>query len=101
MPLDWEMVKEKYGGEDAWFPTIAGGKKVKVTGVTDNEIFVATRLNPKVPIKRENLEKMVELIETRRVAGDAGTLTEDYRTLIEDNLPTYAISMLKDIGYVK
>ena len=102
MPLDWEMVKKKYGGEkEAWVPTIAGGKKFRVTGVTDKEIFVSTRVNPKAPIKRENLERMVMLIETKRVQMDLETLTDDYRTLVEDNRATSAISILKDLKYVK
>ena len=102
MPLDWEIVKKKYGGEKrVEVPYIAGGKKFRVTGVTDKEIFVSTIANPKVPIKRENLERMVMLIETQRVKMDLETLTDDFRTLVEDNRATSAISILKDLGYVK
>ncbi len=100
MPLDWEHVKNTYRN-GALVPFIAGGKKFKVTKVTDDAVFVSTPANPNAPIKRENLERMVMLIETKRVSTDLATLTDDYRTLVEDNRATSAVSILKDLGYIK
>jgi hypothetical protein len=101
MPLDWEMVKKRYVGKKVSIPYIRGGKKFTVTGVTDTEIFVSTLTNPKAPIKRQNLERMVMLIETKRVKMDRESLTDDYRTLVEDNRATSSISILLDLGIVK
>ena len=100
MPLDWEILKKKYSCEDAWVSTLAGGKKIRVTGISYNEIFVSTRLNPKTPIKRENLEKMVELIETRRVEPDIATLSIEFRNHIEGYRDTASLSILNDLGYL-
>lgn len=99
MPLDWGRLKKTYQN-GAKVPFIAGGKKFKVTKVTDDEVFVSTAANPNAPIKRENLERMVILIETNRVSTDLATLTDDYRTLVEDNRATSAVSILKDLGYI-
>lgn len=99
MPLDWEMVKKKYGGDkEAWVPTIAGGKKLRVTGVTDEEIFVSTRINPKAPIKREGLERMVMIIETKEVKPDIASLSKEFRKFIEGYRDTASLSILNDLG---
>jgi len=101
MPLNWEMVKKKYGGEkEALIPTIAGDKKLRVTGVTDNEIFVSTRANPKAAIKRESLEQMVMLIESKEIKPDIAALSQEFRNLIEGYRDTASLSILNDLGFL-
>ena len=101
MPLDWEMVKKKYGGEkEAWVPTIAGGKKFKINRVTDDEIYFTTVANPNAVIKRKHLERFVGLIELGKVTSNLGMLSDDYRTLVIDDRPTSAVSIIKDLGYL-
>lgn len=100
MPLDWDLVKDRYR-EETLVSTIAGGKKFKIKKVIDEGIIITTPTNPNAVIKRQNLERMVMLIETKKVKPDPLTLTDDYRTLVEDNRATSAISILKDLGYIK
>ena len=100
MPLDWEMLKKKYSGEDAWVSTLAGGKKLRVAGITDKEIFVSTRLNPKAPVKRESLEQMVMLIEAKEDEPDIATLSREFRNIIRDYRESVSLSILNDIGHL-
>ena len=99
MPLDWEIVKKKYGGEkQVWVPYIAGGGKFKINRVTDDEIYFTTRANPNAVIKRKHLERFVELIEQGKLTHDLGALTDDYRTLVADDRPSSAVAIIKDLG---
>ncbi len=100
MPLNWSDVKKKYKPGSV-IPYIAGNKTFTVTKVTDDEIHVSTVANPGAVIKRKNLERFVELLEEGKLQKDVFTLTDDYRTLVDDNRPTSAVSIVKDLGFIK
>ncbi len=100
MPLDWNEVKKKYKPGSV-IPYISGKKTFKVSKVTDDEIHVTTVANPNAVIKRKNLERFVELLEEGKFQMDVITLTDDYRILFDDNRSTSAVSIIKDLGFIK
>lgn len=100
MPLDWEKVKEKYR-PGTKVRHIVGSRTFEITSVTDDAIHFKWDLVPEGVIRREHLERIVDLIEEGVVRPDQVTLSGDYRTLVSDERPTTAIGILKDLGYVR
>lgn len=97
-PLNWDEVKERYASGKQ-VPYLVGTKTFEIAEVTDEAIRFKWRLIEGT-IKRRDLERIVELIEDGVVRADKVTLTSDYRTLVTDERPTTAISILQDLGYI-
>lgn len=100
MPLNWSDVKKKYKPGTV-IPYIAGNKTFKVSKVTEDKIYVTTVANPDAIIERKNLERFVELLEEGKFEPDVISLTDDYRILFDDNRSTSAVSIIKDLGFIK
>ena len=98
MPLDWSVVKKKYGN-GAEVPTVAGGKNLTVTGADDEAIYIENPLW-KAKLSRVNLEKGVQLIEEGVIDRNPGFFVEDYRIYVTDERSTSAAHILSDLGYL-
>ena len=98
MSLDWQEVTSRYGG-GALVPTVAGGKTLQVTGVTDEGIDIRTSLW-KDTLARKDLEKAVTLLGEGRLSRHPGTFAEDYRTHVADVRGTSVAHILRDLGFL-
>ena len=98
MPLDWSIVKKRYG-KGAEVPTVAGRKTLTVSGVDDDAIHIENPLW-KAKLSRKNLEKGVELIEQGVIDRSPGLFVEDYRVYVTDERSTSAAHILRDLGFL-
>lgn len=98
MPLDWPYVLQRYkdGAEVASLP---GTATLSVSGADEEKIYVKHRLW-KASLSRENLERAVELVEQGEMTKNAADFIDQYRTVIADERPTTAATVLKDLGYL-
>jgi hypothetical protein len=98
MALDWDDVKEKYddGGS---FPSLTGSRSFRVDSVTDDEIHFRTAVSPDAVIRRDDLERAVELIEAGEMHRDPDRLLEEYKETITHSRATVTVCLLKDLGY--
>ncbi|WP_036477349.1 hypothetical protein [Myxosarcina sp. GI1] len=99
MPLDWTLVKEKYGA-GAEVPTVAGNKILHVTGADDEKIYIQSPLW-KASLSRENLEKGVALIEEGLISKDPGFFVEDYKIYVADERATSVAHIFRDMGLIE
>ena len=98
MPLDWSIVKEKYG-QGAMVPTVAGGKFLKVTRADDEAIHIESPIWS-ARLHRANLEKGVALIEDGTISRDPGLFVEDYLLYVANERATSAAHVLRDLGFL-
>ncbi len=98
MPLDWSIVKKKYG-DGAEVPTVAGHKTLEVSGADDEAIYIRNPLW-EAQLSRPNLEKGVALIEEGVISRDPGLFVEDYRVYVTDERSTSAAHILRDLGFL-
>ena len=99
MPLDWAEVKKRYEGGTR-IPTVAGGRSLEITGVDDEAVYIRNPLWADA-LRREHLEKAVDLIEQGRLTRHAGLFAEDYRAQVADARATSAAHVLKDFGFLE
>jgi hypothetical protein len=99
MPLDWAEVKKRYEG-GARIPTVAGGRSLEITGVDDVAVYIRNPLWSDA-LRREHLEKAVDLIEQGRLTRHPGLFAEEYRTQVADVRATSAAHVLKDFGFLE
>lgn len=99
MPLDWSTVEKRYRGGTS-IPTVAGGKSLQVTGVDGTGVHIRNGLW-RDTLARPDLEKAVELVESRRMSRHAGPFVEEYRALVADVRPTSVAHVLKDLGFLE
>ncbi|MFP5361577.1 MAG: hypothetical protein ACLGI5_02465 [Thermoleophilia bacterium] len=99
MPLDWNNVMKRYE-HGAEIEAIPGASTLAVTGADDEKVYVKHRLW-KDSLSRRNLEKAVRLLEEGRMTRQSGTFIDQYRTYVEDERPTTAATVLKDLGYLE
>lgn len=99
MPLNWAVVVERYK-DGADVASLPGASTLSVTGADDEKIYVKHRLW-QASLSRKNLEKAVELLEAGKMTSRAGDFVDQYRTFIEDERPTTAATVLKDLGYLE
>ncbi len=105
MPLDWELVKRRYGG-GAQVPTVRG-RTVTVTGADEEHVYVSSPLW-RDALARAHLEQAVLLVErgtlTRRAVPDAAhprSFAEEYRQHVADARGSTVAYLLKDLGYLE
>lgn len=98
MPLDWSVVKKKYGG-GAEVPTVAGGKFLHVADVDDEAITISSPIWT-VRLQRKYLEKGVALIEDGTVSRDPGLFVEDYMLYVANERATSVAHILRDLGFL-
>jgi hypothetical protein len=98
MPLDWSHVLERYrnGAEVASLP---GTATLSVSGADEEKIYVKHRLW-KASLSRENLERAIDLVDKGEMTRSAADFIDQYRTVIADERPTTAATVLKDLGYL-
>ncbi|GEL27021.1 hypothetical protein PSU4_59750 [Pseudonocardia sulfidoxydans NBRC 16205] len=99
MPIDWAEVERRYG-EGAKIPTVAGGKTLEITSVDADGIHIRNALW-RDTLRREDLEKGVELVENGVVSRQAGKFVEEYRTFVVDVRATSAAHVLKHLGFLE
>lgn len=99
MSLDWAQVIERYK-DGAEIEPIPGASTLAVTGADEEKIYVKHRLW-KDSLSRHNLEKAVGLLEEGRMTKKSGDFIDQYRTYVEDERPTTAATVLKDLGYLE
>jgi hypothetical protein len=99
VPLDWEVVKQRYAN-GAQIEPIPGASTLEVTGADDEKVYVKHRLW-KDSLSRRNLEKAVGLLDEGRMTRKSGDFIDQYRTYVEDERPTTAATVLKDLGYLE
>jgi hypothetical protein len=99
MPLDWAEVKKRYEGGTK-IPTVAGGRSLEIVGVDDEAVYIRNPLWSDA-LRREHLEKAVDLIEEGRMTRHAGLFVEEYRTEVADVRATSAAHVLKDFGFLE
>ena len=96
MPLDWSIVKQKYGaGYDV--PTVTGGKFLRISGVDDEAIHIESPIW-KAKLHRVNIEKGVALIEAGTISRDPGLFAEDYMLYVAHERATSVTHILRDLG---
>jgi hypothetical protein len=100
MPLDWETIAEEYG-EGGSFPSLTGSRSFTVTAVTDDEIQFKTAVSDNAVIRREDLERAVELIEAGEMHRDPDRLLEEYKETITHSRATVTVCLLKDLGFAE
>lgn len=98
MPLDWSIVKNKYGN-GAMVPTVTGGKFLQVTRVDDDAIYIESPIWS-TKLQRINLEKGVELIDQGTVSRDPGLFVEDYILYVANERATSVAHLLRDLGFL-
>ncbi len=98
MPLDWSLVKSKYGNGFE-VPTVSGGKFLHVTRADDDAIYIETPIWSAV-LDRGNLEKGVELIEQGMISRDPGLFVEDYMLYVANQRATSVAHILRDLGFL-
>lgn len=98
MPLDWATVVERYrdGAEVASLP---GTATLSVSGADEQKIYVKHRLW-QASLSRENLERAIDLVDKGEMTRNAADFIDQYRTVIADERPTTAATVLKDLGYL-
>lgn len=96
MPFDWEQIQQKYG-DGGSFPSLTGSRNFAVTAVTDDEVQFKTAVSDAV-IRREDLERAVELIEAGEMHRDPDRLLEEYKETITHSRATVTVCLLKDLG---
>lgn len=99
MPLDWKEVQKRYG-KGLEVPTVAGGKTMLVTSVDADKIYFKQHFWD-VSLSRENLEKVVALIEQGVVSRQPGWFVEDYKNYVVDEHPASAAHILRDLGFLE
>lgn len=100
MPLQWNDIKEKYGN-DGSFTSLTGQKEFKVKEVTDDEIVFETAVSRNAKIKRENLEKAVDMIEKGEMQRNPDRLLDKYKDTITHSRATVTVCLLQDLGYTE
>jgi hypothetical protein len=96
--LDWTAALAKYR-EGADVDTLPGGAKITVSGADDERIYVKHRLWS-ASLQRVNLERAVALVSEGSMSNVANEFIDQYRTVVADERPTVAATVLKDLGYL-
>lgn len=96
--LDWASAVEKYR-DGAAVDTLPGGAAITVSGADDERIYVKHRLWT-AQLHRINLEKGIDLVNAGSISRNANQFIDKYRTLVADERPTVAATILKDLGYL-
>jgi len=96
--LDWAAAVAKYH-DGADVDTLPGGAKIYVSGADDDHIYVKHRLWS-ASLQRTNLEKGVDMVAAGSMSNVATEFIDQYRTLVADERPTVAATVLKDLGYL-
>jgi hypothetical protein len=99
VPLVWKDVVKRYKG-GAQIEPIPGASTLEVTGADDEKVYVKHRLWQDA-LSRRNLEKAVTLLEAGKMTRKSGDFIDQYRTFVEDERPTTAATVLKDLGYLE
>ncbi|AWK76128.1 hypothetical protein CBI38_31905 (plasmid) [Rhodococcus oxybenzonivorans] len=98
MTLDWDNVLEKYR-DGAEIDSLPGAATLSVSGADEEKIYVKHRLW-KDSLSRTNLERAIEMVSAGTMTRIAADFIDQYRTIIADERPTTAATVLKDLGYL-
>ncbi|ANS31292.1 hypothetical protein JOJ86_000389 [Rhodococcus percolatus] len=98
MTLNWDNVLEKYR-DGAEIDSLPGAATLSVSGADEEKIYVKHRLW-KDSLSRTNLERAIEMVSAGTMTRTAADFIDQYRTIIADERPTTAATVLKDLGYL-
>lgn len=96
MPLDWNLVRDRYRSETA-LPPVAGTRTLTVVGVDDAAIHVASSFWTK-SVARADLERAIELIEDGAMTRRWQDFVEHYGELVTGQRRSLAARILVDLG---
>ena len=99
VPLDWTALQRDFGAGGE-IPTVAGGKKLVITGVDDEYVYIKHSLW-RDQLAREHLEKAARLVEEQAMTRHPGLFAEEYRTMVADVRATSAAHVLKHYGVLE
>jgi hypothetical protein len=98
VPLDWNDVVRRYKDGAEIEPT-HGVATVSVSGADDEKVYIKHRMW-EAALSRHNLEKAVTLLERGKMTRKSDDFIDQYRIYVEDERPTTAATVLKDLGYL-
>ena len=99
MGLDWTALQRDFGSGGE-IPTVAGGKKLVITAVDDEYVYIRHSLW-RDRLAREHLEKAAQLVESDAMTRHSGLFAEEYRTMVADVRATSAAHVLKHYGVLE
>lgn len=99
MHIDWDHVLDRYR-DGADIDSLPGGAKISVSGADEERIYVKHTLW-RASLQRANLERGIELVGEGEISAQANEFIDKYRTLVADERPTVAATVLKDLGYLR
>jgi len=97
--IDWDHVLDRYR-DGAEIDSLPGGAKISVSGADVERIYVTHRLWQD-SLQRRNLERGIQLVAEGQISDEANRFIDKYRTLVADERPTVAATVLKDLGYLQ
>lgn len=92
--LDWDKVKARYRSNP--ISRTKRGRMFRVSRVTETAVYVDLP-SKEEPVSRRLLEKAVGLVNQGRVIEGPA----DYKRLVGDERPSYAWTLLRDLGFVE
>ncbi len=99
MPLNWPDVKTRYRPGTRVKPA-AGSRELTVVAVDDKHISLASPLWTKT-LKREHLERAVDLMERGEMSVRLADFVEEYGKHVTTARRSLAAQLLKDMGYLE
>ena len=99
VPLDWTALQRDFGAGGE-IPTVAGGKKLTITGVDEENVYIKHSLW-RDRLAREHLEKAARLVEEDAMTRHSGLFPEEYRTMVADVRATSVAHVLKYYGVLE
>lgn len=97
--LDWDYVLSRYR-DGAEVDSLPGGAKIRVSGADESHIHVKHTLW-QASLQRSNLERGISMVASGQIPREASRFIDQYRTLVADERPTVAATVLKDLGYLQ
>jgi len=92
--LDWEEVKARFSQNPVSYTKT--GKQFRVSRITDDAIYIDLPSGEQY-VGRLLLEKAVNLLNAGRIIQGPA----DYKRLVYDQRPSYAWTILRDMGFTK
>lgn len=98
MPLDWSAVRVRYQRETP-LPPIAGTRTLTVVSVDEDGLTVRSSIWTK-GVKREHLERAVELMEAGVISRRWEDFVEQYGRHVTSERRSLSATILKDLGEI-
>jgi hypothetical protein len=99
LPLNWPDVKTRYAPGTKVKPAV-GTRELTVVAVDDENISLASSLWTKT-LKREHLERAVDLMERGEMSTRLANFVEEYGKQVTTARRSLAAQLLNDMGYLE